>query len=79
MLSTVVWVLENYGIGPETLSPYDIQNGNKKPPESYVQQAAKDEPSATRLDATAEREPRFPRKSRYRSVVSRNIRHQLLP
>jgi C1A family cysteine protease len=54
-LSVAAWVLQTYGVAPETSWPYDIENYNTEPPESVLQQAAKDEvTTATRLDADDE-------------------------
>ena len=54
-LSTAAWVLQDCGIAPETLWPYDIADYDKAPPASYVQQAVKDKTTtAQRLDAADE-------------------------
>ena len=54
-VSSVTWVLENIGIAPETLWPYDMSKYNTPPPDSYMQQAAKDKTTkATRLDGKDE-------------------------
>lgn len=54
-LMTAAWVLKNYGIAPEDLWKYNEDQYNTPPPDSYMQQAAKDETTkATRLDAKDE-------------------------
>ena len=52
-LSSVAWVLENKGIAPETLWPYNTDAFDEEPPQTYMTQAVKDETTqATRLDSS---------------------------
>ena len=52
-LSSGAWVLENKGIAPETLWPYNTDEFDVEPPQSYMTQALKDETTqATRLDSS---------------------------
>ena len=54
-LSTAAWVLENYGIAPETLWPYDESKYDTQPDQNYMDEAKKHETTkATRLDGTDE-------------------------